>query len=145
MKIWWHAYFPLLWGNLCFTSVQFGRSVVSDSVTPWIAACQAYLFITISQISLIRTSTESMMPSSHLILCRPLLYLLSWVNKNSPHPLELRIWTSDSNSYHSYPGISLCSPPSCNSRASRVIHSSNKYLLCVMDIFYQIAKFLKRT
>ena len=47
--------------------------------TPWIAAHQAFLFITISQSSLRLTSIESVMPSSHLILCCPLLLL-------SPNP-----------------------------------------------------------
>ena len=44
-------------------------------VTPWIAARQASLSITNSQSSLRLTSIESVMPSSHLILCRPLLLL----------------------------------------------------------------------
>ena len=43
--------------------------------TPWIAARQASLSITNSRISLKLTSIESMMPSSHLILCRPFLLL----------------------------------------------------------------------
>ena len=63
----------------CYVSVQFS-SVQSLShvwlfATPWIAACQASLSITISQSSLKLTSIESVMPSSHLILCRPLLHL----------------------------------------------------------------------
>ena len=41
--------------------------------TPWIAAHQASLSITNSQSSPRLTSIESVMPSSHLILCRPLL------------------------------------------------------------------------
>ena len=44
-------------------------------VTPWIAARQASLSITNSQSSLRLTIIESVMPSSHLILCRPLLLL----------------------------------------------------------------------
>ena len=43
--------------------------------TPWITARQASLSITISQSSLKLTSIESVMSSSHLILCRPLLLL----------------------------------------------------------------------
>ena len=43
--------------------------------TPWIAARQASLSITNSRSSLRLTSIESAMPSSHLILCRPLLLL----------------------------------------------------------------------
>ena len=46
-------------------------------VTPWTAACQASLSITNSQSSLKLMSIESVMPSSHLILCRPLLLLPS--------------------------------------------------------------------
>ena len=41
--------------------------------TPWIAACQASLSITISRSSLKLTSIEAVMPSSPLIFCRPLL------------------------------------------------------------------------
>ena len=43
--------------------------------TPWITARQATLSITNSRSSLRLMSIESMMPSSHLILCRPLLLL----------------------------------------------------------------------
>ena len=57
-------------------SVQFSCSVVSNSLRPHeIAARQASLSITNSQSSLKLTSIESVMPSSHLILCRPLLLL----------------------------------------------------------------------
>ena len=45
--------------------------------TPWTEACQASLSITNSQSLLKCMSTESMMPSNHLILCRPLLLLPS--------------------------------------------------------------------
>ena len=58
-----------------FNSVQFSCSVVSDSATSGIAARQASLSITISRSSLRLTSIESVMPSSHLILCCPLLLL----------------------------------------------------------------------
>ena len=58
-----------------FSSVQFSRSVVSDSATPRIAARQASLSITNSRSLLTFMPTESVMPSSHLILCRPLLLL----------------------------------------------------------------------
>src|SRR5574338_652999 len=50
---------------------------MSDSVTPWTAAHQASLSITNSQSLLKLTSIESVTPSSHLILCRPLLLLPS--------------------------------------------------------------------
>ena len=41
--------------------------------TPWTAACQAFLSFTVSQSLLKLMSTEPVMPSSHLILCHPLL------------------------------------------------------------------------
>ena len=52
------------------SSVQFSRSVMSDSLQP-----QASLSITNSQSSPRLTSIELVMPSSHLILCHPLLLL----------------------------------------------------------------------
>ena len=57
-----------------FTSVQ-SLSRVRLFATPWIAARQASLSITNSRSSLKPMSIESVMPSSHLILCRPLLLL----------------------------------------------------------------------
>ena len=45
--------------------------------TPWIAACQTFLSFTISQSFLKFMSIESVMLSNHLILCCPLLLLLS--------------------------------------------------------------------
>ena len=47
-------------------------SVVSNSVTPWTAARQAFLSITSSQ-SLLKLMSTKVMPSNQLILCRPLL------------------------------------------------------------------------
>ena len=54
-------------------SVQFSRSVVSHSATPWTAAHQASLSITNSRSLLKLISIVSVMPSNHLILCRPVL------------------------------------------------------------------------
>ena len=59
-----------------FSSVQL-PSCVRLFVTPWTAARQASLSITISRGLLKLTSIESVMPSTHLILCRPLLFLPS--------------------------------------------------------------------
>ena len=56
----------------CFSSVQ-SLSRVRLFVTPWTAACQASLSITNSWIILRLMSIELLMPSNHLILCRPLL------------------------------------------------------------------------
>ena len=75
-----------LWFHQCcavfsiqvLSSVQlFSRSVVSDSATPWTAACQASLSFTISWSLLRLMSLESVMPSNHLILSHPLLLLPS--------------------------------------------------------------------
>ena len=57
-----------------FSSVQ-SHSRVRLFATPWISAHQASLSITISRSSLRLMSIESVMPSSHLILDRPLLLL----------------------------------------------------------------------
>ena len=57
-----------------FISVQFSHLVLSDSVTPWTAACQTSLSIINSQSLLELVSIESEMPSSHVILCHPLLF-----------------------------------------------------------------------
>ena len=73
---------------LQFSSVQsFSR--VWLLVTPWIAAHQASLSIAISWSSLKLTSIESVMPSSHLILCCPLLLL-------PPIPPSTRVFSNES-------------------------------------------------
>ena len=80
-------------GSLSSVSVQFS-SVQSLSrgqlfATPWIAARQASLSITNSRSSLRLTSIKSVMPSSHLILCRPLLLL-------PPIPPSIRVLSNES-------------------------------------------------
>ena len=64
-----------------FLGLQFGSvqslSHVSLFATPWTAACQASLSITNSQSLLKLMSSESVMPSNHLILYCPLLLLPS--------------------------------------------------------------------
>ena len=57
-----------------FSSVQ-SLSRVQLFATPWTTACQASLSITNSWSLLRPMPIESVMPSSHLILCRPLLFL----------------------------------------------------------------------
>ena len=59
-----------------FSSVQL-LSHVRLFATPWTTAHQSSLSITNSQSLLKLMSIESMMPSNHLILCRPLLLLPS--------------------------------------------------------------------
>ena len=60
--------------SLQFSSVQFTQSVRLFG-TPWTAACQPSLSITNSQSLPKLMSIELVMPSNHLILCRPLLLL----------------------------------------------------------------------
>ena len=78
------------WQNLksWASSVQ-SLSRVWLFATPWIAAHQASLSITNSQSSPRLTSIESVMPSSHLILCRPLLLL-------PPIPPSIRVFSRES-------------------------------------------------
>jgi len=71
-----------------FSSVQ-SLSRVRLLVTPWIAARQASLSITNSRSSLRLTSIELVMPSSHLILCHPLLLL-------PPIPPSIRVISNES-------------------------------------------------
>ena len=59
------------------SSIQFSFSVMSNSVTSWTAAHQVSLSITNSQSLLKLMSIKLVMPSNHLILCRPLLLLPS--------------------------------------------------------------------
>ena len=71
-----------------FSSVQ-SLSRVQLFATPWIAARQASLSSTNSRSSLRLKSIESVMPSSHLILCRPLLLL-------PPIPPSIRVFSNES-------------------------------------------------
>ena len=63
--------------DLDFVIVAQLLSHIQLFVTPWITACQASLFFTISWSQLKLISVELVMPSNHLILCRPLLVLPS--------------------------------------------------------------------
>ena len=75
-------------------SVQFSCLVVSDSLCPpWTATRQASLSITNSQSLFKLMSIESVMPSNHLILCRP-LFLLS-ISSPSIFP-SIRVFSNES-------------------------------------------------
>ena len=71
-----------------FSSVQ-SISCVQRFATPWITAHQVSLSITNSQSFLKLMSIESVMPSSHLILCRPLLL-------PPPIPPSIRVFSNES-------------------------------------------------
>ena len=78
--------------------VQFssGAQLCPTLCDPMITACQASLSITNSRSSLRFTSIESVMPSSHLILCRPLLLLL-------PIPPSIRVFSNESTLHMRWP------------------------------------------
>ena len=78
-----------------FSSVQ-SLSRVQLFATPWIAARQATLSITNSQSLLKLMSIESVMPSSHLILCHPLLLL-------PPIPPRIRVFSNESTPHMRWP------------------------------------------
>ena len=68
---------------------QFSCSIVFDSATPWTAAHQASLSITNSQSLLRPMNIELVMPSNHLTLCHPLLFLPSII-------LSIRVFPNES-------------------------------------------------
>ena len=86
-----------------FSSVQL-LSHVQLFVTPWIAAHQASLSITNSRSLLKLTSIESVMPSSPLILCHPLLFLL-------PIPPSIRVFSNESTLHMRWPSIGVSASP----------------------------------
>ena len=63
--------------GMCVYEHDYCCPVTKLCVTPWTAACQASLSFTISWSLLKLMSTESVMPSNHLIFCHPLLLLPS--------------------------------------------------------------------
>ena len=77
------------------SSVQ-SLSLVRLFATPWIAARQASLSITNSRSSPKLMSIKSVMPSSHLILCRPLLLL-------PPIPPSIRVFSNKSTLHIRWP------------------------------------------
>ena len=92
--------------RMLFSAVQ-SLSRVRLFATPRIAARQASLSITNSRSSLKLTSIESVMPSSHLILCRPLL--LPAIPPNN------RVFSSESTLHMRWPkywSFSFSIPPS---------------------------------
>ena len=77
-----------VWNAVQISSVQL-LSRVQLFATPWITECQASLSITNSLSSLKLISIELVMPSSHLILCCPLLLL-------PPIPPSIRVFSNES-------------------------------------------------
>ena len=69
---------------------------MSDSGTPWTAVYQASLSITNSWSLLKLTSIKSVIPSSHLIVCRPLFLL-------PPNPPSIRVFSNESTLHMRWP------------------------------------------
>ena len=98
--IWGFFYLNLIWSIIrsyywTFSSVQ-SLSHVRFFATPWIAARQASLSITNSRSLLRLKFIESVMLSSHLILCRPLLLL-------PPIPPSIRVFSNESTLHMRWP------------------------------------------
>ena len=85
--------FPYIWEISKYLIVQFNSVQLFSRVwlfgTPWITARQASLSITNSRSSLKLMSIQSVMPSSYLILCHPLLLLPSI-------PASIRVFSNES-------------------------------------------------
>ena len=93
IRVQWDTVLQGIWCNRSldswrfFSSLPFRRSVMSDCATPWITARQAFLSITDFWSPCNLMSIESVMPSSHLILCCPLLLL-------PPIPPSIRVFSN---------------------------------------------------
>ena len=90
-----NLYKYMLYVSMQFSSVQW-LSRVRRFATSWIAARQASLSITNSWSPLRLTSIKSVMPSSHLILCRLLLLL-------PPIPPSIRVFSNESTLHMRWP------------------------------------------
>ena len=106
MIIWLNRFLPYN-----FSSVQ-SLSRVRLFATPWIAACQAFLFITNSWSSLRLTSIKCMMPSSHIILGRTLLLL-------PPIPPSIRVFSNESTLHMRWPSTGVSASASFLPRKSQ--------------------------
>ena len=94
----WPSEMLLVWVRaslLQFSSVQ-SLSPVRLFATPWTAACQTSLSITNSRSLLKLMPIESVMPSSHLILCLPLFLL-------PPVPPSIRVFSNESTLHMRWP------------------------------------------
>ena len=72
-----HTHLYLHWNHHCGVPTWCCCSVAQLCLTPWTAPCQASLSFTISQSLLKLMPIESVTPSNHPILCRPLFFLPS--------------------------------------------------------------------
>ena len=95
-----HVVYLCLLVLLTYPAIQFSSVQSLNHVwlfaNPWITAHQASLSITNSRSSLKLMSIKSVMPSSHLILCRPLLLL-------PPIPPSIRVFSNESTLHMRWP------------------------------------------
>ena len=89
MRQYKRAPLPNFFSIVCDCSVQFSHCRVRFFAASWTAVCQASLSIASSWSLLKVLSIESVMPSSHLILCHPLLLL-------PPIPPRIRVFSNES-------------------------------------------------
>ena len=99
----WCAYMYETFLYMHFTPFIYKSLILVQSLscvwllaTPWRAACQASLSITISRSLPKFMSIESVMPFSHLIPCRPLLLL-------PPIPPSIRVFSNESTLHMRWP------------------------------------------
>ena len=107
----WCTCNPQLLSIFQFSSVQL-LSRVRFFATPWTAARQASLSFTVSQSLLKLMSIKLVMPSNHLILCRPLLLLPSifpsigvFFNESVLHIRWPKYWSFNISSTSEYSGL----------------------------------------
>ena len=121
-----------------FSSVQ-SLSRVRLFATPWITAHQASLSITNSRSSLRLMSIESVMPSSHLILCHPLLLLrpippsirvLGYINFNRNCLKIQNNKTLDIHAASTFKIMMIClllTQPNCRNKTMQIVLWNGKY------------------
>ena len=131
------------WLRLCFSGVDLMPSWGVKIMAPWTAACQASLLFTISRSLLKLMSIELVIPSNHLILCCPLLFLHSifpsiriFSNESALHIRWPNYWSfsfsiSPSNEYpgfiffrfdwFGFPGSSDSKKSACNTKGPGLI------------------------
>ena len=146
MYLWigWFKFSAQLKKNGCFFFYRAFSSVQSLScvrlfATPWIAARQASLSITNSRSSLRPMSIESVMPSSHLILCHPLLLL-------PPIPPSIRVFSNESTlrmrwpKYWSYGALEIYIYCGCKFFIIYIIHKyfiSVAFLIILLTYYFE--------
>ena len=128
----WHTGMELLNYNLSVSSTLFSSvqslSCVQLFATPWIAACQASLSIPNSRSLFKLMPIESVMPSSHLILCRQLYEQLQNNFQNSLYHFTLSLTVYKSSSF------SMPSPTLGVTSLLKFCYSGGNFLISHCDL-----------